>query len=105
MDERDPIYFAAKYISKRDLQAAVRDGTYYRGYPRPKTGKLKWKLWFSNIAYVTTDDCLTEITSYVDPLPLESVQISNRMQHQYNEAKRRNATNPALTTSHSARSG
>lgn len=86
-------------ISKRDLKAAVKYGTCERGYPRPKTGEGTWKYNFANITYIVADSGI-EVTSYVDPLPLESVPITPRMHQQYIEASNRIAANPELITSH-----
>jgi len=86
-------------ISKRDLQAAVKYGTCQEGYPR-KNGEPTWRFTHANIVHITSDTKQREITSWVEQLPFEIVNISPRMQKQYDESKKRNAEEPSLITSH-----
>jgi len=86
-------------ISKRDLQSAVKYGSCERGRYHPKLGPT-WKIRWMNLVYITNDAKDTEITSWVDELPLEPVVISERMRQQYDEAKKRLAAEPGSATSH-----
>ena len=86
-------------ISKRDLQSAVKYGLREQGRYHTTWGDT-WKISWMNIVYITNDAMDTEITSWVDALPLEVVSISKRMQQKYDEAKKRLATDPWSATSH-----
>jgi len=87
-------------IAKRDLQAARKYGVCESGYPHRTTGEPTWKFTHAHITYITDSSMEREITSYVEPLPFEVVQISPRAQQSYDEAKRRLAADPGSITSH-----
>lgn len=52
------------------------------------------------MVYITNYSSNIEITSWALSLPLSKAEIPVRMQHQYNEAKRRIALDPSIITSH-----
>ena len=88
-------------ICKRDLQAAVKYGEKEEGYPHPRTGEKRWKYTFAGIVYITDESSTQEITSWALPIPLNKVEISERMREQYEEAKRRLQSGVETITSHS----
>ena len=49
-------------VTKRDLQAAVKNGTKERSYG--KNGEPRWKYTFADVIYITDDSSKQEITSW-----------------------------------------
>eukprot|EP00457_Paulinella_chromatophora_P002415 gb/GEZN01002420.1/.p1 GENE.gb/GEZN01002420.1/~~gb/GEZN01002420.1/.p1 ORF type:complete len:691 (+),score=61.79 gb/GEZN01002420.1/:91-2073(+) len=87
-------------IEKRDLQAAVKYGKKERGYPHSVTGATRWKYTFANVVYITDETSRVEVTSYVLPLEMPSVPISEpetQLHEQLSELFRKK---PSLCTSH-----
>ncbi|XP_066936684.1 uncharacterized protein [Clytia hemisphaerica] len=93
---------AERAIEKKDLQSAVLHGTRER-QERLKNGitQIRYKYTFADIVYITDVTSTHEITSWVLPLPLDSVRVSDNDQHQYNAAVSRIAQDPKIITSHS----
>ena len=94
---------AERAINKRDLQAAVKNGERKRQVLRLRDGTflIRWKYTFADVVYITDESSTHEITSWIVPLPLESVKVSLHDEHQYTAAKNRIAQNPEIITSHS----
>ena len=90
-------------IEKKDLQSAVKYGTKELSMKRLKNGTTpeRYKYTFADIVYITDKTSTKEITSWVLPLPLNQVEISDIDQHQYQAAKLRIAQDPKIITSHS----
>ena len=94
---------AERSIEKKDLQSAVKNGTKEHQLRRLKDGTtaVRYKYTFADIVYITDETSTREITSWVLPLPLEHVRISDNDEHQYQAAKARIAQDPQIITSHS----
>ena len=94
---------AERAIEKKDLQSAVKYGTKELSQKRLKNGTspIRYKYTFADIVYITDKTSTREITSWVLPLPLGQVQISENDQNQYHAAKARIAEDPQIITSHS----
>ena len=95
---------AERAIEKKDLQSAVLHGHSTRErQERLKNGitQIRYKYTFADIVYITDVTSTREITSWVLPLPLDSVRVSDNDQHQYNAAVSRIAQDPKIITSHS----
>ena len=94
---------AERDINKKDLQSAVKNGTREHQLRRLKDGTtaVRYKYTFADIVYITDETSTREITSWVLPLPLEQVRISDNDEHQYEAAKARIAQDPQIITSHS----
>jgi len=94
---------AERAIEKKDLQAAIKYGVKEQQQRLLKNGTMpiRYKYTFADIVYITDEFSSREITSWVLPLPLDSVRISEHDEHQYNAAKARIAQDPKIITSHS----
>ena len=94
---------AERSIEKRDLKSAVKNGTKESQLRRLKDGTMviRYKYTFADIVYITDETSTREITSWVLPLPLEQVRISDNDEHQYEAAKARIAQDPQIIKSHS----
>ena len=94
---------AERAIEKKDLQSAVKHGTKERQERRLKDGTtvIRHKYTFADIVYITDETSTQEVTSWVLPLPLESVRISENDEHQYKATKSRIDQDPQIITSHS----
>ena len=90
-------------IEKKDLQSAVKYGTKELSMKKLKNGTTpeRYKYTFADIVYITDKTSTREITSWVLPLPLNQVEISDIDQHQYEAAKFRISQDPKIITSHS----
>lgn len=92
-----------RYISKRDLQAAVKYGSKTPGFPNRRTGEPTWKYTFGDIVYVTDATSRHEITSWPVPgigIDIEEKIITPEMRREHDEAMLKIASSPAYWTSH-----
>ncbi|EED96458.1 predicted protein [Thalassiosira pseudonana CCMP1335] len=87
-------------ISKRDLRAAIKYGQKMPAHPDRHTGEPRWKFLYNNIVYITSGDCRTEITSYVETIKLEKVPVSAAQTEHHIEVKRILKEEPHLCTGH-----
>ena len=85
-------------IDKRDLQAAIKHGKKELNIRHKPDGTLsyRWKYTFADVVYITDSSSTFEITSWVVPLPLETVSFSDHDEHQYKAAKNRISNNSKL---------
>ena len=94
---------AERSIEKRDLKAAFKYGTkeeQLRVLPNG-TEVNRNKYTFADIVYITDETSRHEITSWVLPLPIKSVQVTDNDEFQYQAAKERIAQDPKIIKSHS----
>ncbi len=89
---------ALRNIGKRDLLAAKKYGTKQRTLG-PK-GKLRWKFTFADIVYITEEDEITEVTSYVTPIEIAQVQLQNGDLEMHQALALKLNTMPSICTSH-----
>ncbi|KAJ3228534.1 hypothetical protein HDU81_006133 [Chytriomyces hyalinus] len=89
-----------RQIGKRDLVAAVRFGTKTPGMPCRRTGATRWKYTFANIVYITDATSTREITSYVLPLSIAPVPLSQSDTLNHLLLKVRLSDDPSLCSSH-----
>ncbi|KAJ3074311.1 hypothetical protein HDU98_011575 [Podochytrium sp. JEL0797] len=91
---------ALRHIDKKDLLAAVQFGRKERGYPNRITGEGRWKYTFANIVYITDETSRHEVTSYVLPLEIEKVLVTEEGLRMHKEWQKSLRENHRLCTSH-----
>lgn len=85
-------------ISKPDLRSAKKHGAKERTYGY--NGKPRWKFTFRDIVYITEDDEVTEVTSYVRPLEITKAVVTKKDELAHQALIRRFQSNPNMITSH-----
>lgn len=84
-------------ISKLDLRSVKKYGTKERTYAN---GKPRWKFIFSDIVYITEDDEISEVTSYVRPLTLSKAILTPQDIQTHEALVQKLKIDPTMLTSH-----
>lgn len=89
-------------IEKRDLKSAVKYGKKEPQRRCMGNGEvvIRYKYTFADVVFITDETSTKEITSWILPLQLNQVRISENDQHQYDSAKLRIQEDPQSITSH-----
>ena len=95
---------AERDIDKRDLQAAVKYGVCKELPPRWNRRRRRYNTsrmyTFANVCYITDETGTKEITSYVEPVQVDSVPITGGMRLEHEKACLNIAQRPDTWTSH-----
>lgn len=85
-------------IGKKDLLAAKKYGRKERTYGYQR--QPRWKFTFADIVYITEDDEVTEVTSYVLPVDIPMVQLSLTDYNSHRLLTKKLHEMPSICTSH-----
>lgn len=85
-------------ISKLDLQSVKKYGTRVRTFGHNR--RPRWKYTFADTVYVTEDDGVTEVTSYILPLSLTKAVVTSQDGAMHDALVRKLQACPSIATSH-----
>lgn len=75
-------------IDKKDLQGAIRYGTIEYGKKR-RNGHSTFIYKYKDIVYIVDAVTQQEITCYAEPIPLETIHLSNLMMLEYEQQRKK----------------
>jgi hypothetical protein len=88
-------------ITKFDLQSAIRYGVKKKGHCCPRTKLPRWMYVYGNVVYITDHTSTQEVTSYKEPLKIQSANITTEMLLRHVQDKQALKDDPELCATHS----